>query len=90
MNSVRRSKFAQNDLADLWFRATSEQRGRITSDIAELERNLGMAPESVGESRDRDRRIAFLRDVTVDFLWMPDDLLVVVVAVRKRPSRNVP
>lgn len=62
---------AEGELADLW--AESSVRQRLTDAVEELERRLGDHPLQLGESRDRQRRIAFIDPIGVTFKVLPDD-----------------
>ena len=73
---------ALDDLTAGWLSAEPEQRQEITKAVAELERRLVRDPFDCGESRDKDRRIAFSRPVAITFEVHQRLKLVTILFVR--------
>ena len=70
---------AEQDLAAVWISA--HDRTAVTLAANTLDRLLAENPESLGESRDRNVRVAFARPLGVGFEVYPDERVAFVVAV---------
>ncbi len=57
MFSVRWKPSARQDLARIWLQASSDSRKAITKASHRIDTELSQAPETKGESRDKNRRI---------------------------------
>lgn len=79
---------ALDELADIWSRAASIERRRITSATVEIERRLGGDPTTEGESRPRGRRILFSPPLGVTFRVKEDLDTVFVLRVWHVRHRN--
>jgi hypothetical protein len=81
---------ADQTLAQLWLDADSELRGQISLATATIDRLLGEAADSAGESREvEQRRMLFVEPLAVAFDVLPDDCIANVLSVNfygKRPS----
>lgn len=58
---------ARNDLADLWLKADSVQRRRITVAAQSIDNRLAIDPSNEGESRPGGRRICFEVPLGISF-----------------------
>jgi hypothetical protein len=64
---------------ELWTNAA--QRQRVTDAANEIDRRLATDPSNEGESRDRGRRMTFVAPLGVIFRVLPEQRVVVVIAV---------
>jgi hypothetical protein len=72
---------ALNELAALWLDADATFRAAITAAAASIDALLVDSPDEVGESRDGQRRIAFVRPLAFHFEIRSLDQRVVVTHV---------
>lgn len=78
---------ARDELVELWLRADSAGRNRITASADVIDRLLAEDPEA-GESRWDDRRILIEAPLAVFFRVAPDDRKIFVVKVWKLRMRS--
>ena len=70
---------AEQLLATVWTEA--QDRAAVTSAASSIDSLLAETPESLGESRDGNARVAFVRPLGVEFEVYPVERLVHVLAV---------
>ena len=70
---------AEQDLAEIWMEA-SDRRG-ITAAANTIDASLTERPELLGESRDRNVRIAFTWPLAVEFEVLSEDCTVYVLSI---------
>ena len=88
MFSVRWSRSAMNELAEVWVTSSSNIRSEITSAVAKIDRLLGASPLDIGESRSSGIRVLFADGLAVEYHVLLDDRRVTVVRVwRLRRNR---
>ncbi len=74
------------ELATIWNDA--DDRGEVAAASDEIDKQLAMAPLSVGESRGGNARIVFAGPLGIDYEVVEDDRMVTVLAVwRSQLSR---
>ena len=73
---------AQTQMADHWVNSVSELRRRITQAVSQIDRELSINPQFVGESRAGADRIMFASPLVAIFEVLPDDRMVRVLTVR--------
>jgi hypothetical protein len=81
MFRLRWSRAAEERLAEFWLQADAALRQAITTACHRLEQRLQADPQNEGESRSKDRRIAFEPPLGVIFQVEPDGLTVSVLQV---------
>lgn len=81
MNPVPWDEAAYDELADIWVRATPDDRDRIEAAVNLINARLQRDPLAEGESRDGNRRLAYFRPLAVLFRCEPDGSLPRVLHV---------
>lgn len=84
--TVAWSEEASNELCELW--AVVPDRREMTRVVDALEQQLRHNPESVGESREKGRRVVMQSPIGIIFKVFPEDQLVQVVHVGWFPSHR--
>lgn len=77
---------AEAELAELWMSAADRERVQIAAD--QIDRQLRLRPNDVGESRPEGRRVLISPPLTVFYLVRDDDRLVHVSHVQGFPPRT--
>lgn len=72
---------AYDELAEIWLRATPEDRQGVTIAAAELDRRLRFNASFQGESRPHGRRVVYAPPLGVTFRVSEDDQMVYVLRV---------
>jgi hypothetical protein len=88
MNVVRWTRSSLNELAGLWLSASQEMRARISDAVAESDNSLARSPDSIGESRTGNNRVAFFGPLGIEYEFRPDDRLTLVARVWLRPQKR--
>ena len=70
---------AEQELAALWLKATD--RGRLAAMASAIDSQLRVAPQELGESRDRNRRILLHGGLAIVYEIAADDRLVRVLTI---------
>jgi len=74
---------AFDELANIWLSADEQSRTAITVAADSLEQQLKQEPHSIGESRDRGRRVCFAGPLVVTYEVQDRLRLVTVLHVRR-------
>ena len=77
---------ARDRITEIWIEA--EDRKQITRAGDIIDDALRSDPESFGESRGRNRRVAFVLPLAVIFRVLPDDLRVDVLGIKRVDRAN--
>jgi hypothetical protein len=75
---------ATDDLAKLWM--TSSRPAYIASACDLLDKELARSADTLGESREGNRRVVFCAPLLIDFELNEDDRKAYVIAVRELPE----
>ena len=70
---------AEKDLADIWIEAPD--RRAISTAANAIDASLAERPESFGESRDQNVRVAFMWPLGIEFEVLSEDRIVYVLSV---------
>ena len=65
--TIRRERSALAELADAWLESNSDDRRKIVAAAAEIDRQLLVDPETLGESRPENARLMFIPPLGVLF-----------------------
>ena len=74
---------AVDELANMWLTADEQSRAAITVATHVIEQQLKQAPVSIGESRDRGRRVCFVGPLVVTYEVLDRLRLVTILHVRR-------
>lgn len=81
--SLEWKQTATDELAEIWLRANSETRRKITVATGNVDLMLKSDPYGHSESRDADRRIMFVAPLAITFRVDPEADNVEVLRVRQ-------
>lgn len=81
MFRVRWEDTALNELTNLWLQAASPFRQVLTAAAHEIDRQLGISPYELGESRPEGRRIHFVYPLGLIYRIEQDEQTVSVLHV---------
>lgn len=82
-NEVGWTLRAENDLADIWIIA--EVRDEIALSAAQGEDAIRRDPQTIGESRERDRRVVFFGQLVIYWEWDRANQKATIFQIRFNP-----
>jgi hypothetical protein len=81
MFGVVSTNSALDELADIWVRVTPQLRDRIEFSVQSLDQALSEDPNTLGESRSHDRRVAFDPPIAIIYRIEANPQVVIVTHV---------
>ncbi|MGH7136903.1 MAG: hypothetical protein ACREHD_14280 [Pirellulales bacterium] len=88
--SLEWKQTATDELADIWLRADSRTRRKITAATVKVDDLLKRDPYGESESREGDRRIMFVAPLAITFRVDPEVDNVEVLRVRRFRDKSSP